>query len=293
VVSELKRILYPIFFVITVFLNLIHNIVFNITSVQAFMNLSDPRCGLTQQIKSDFPSITHSFSITEYAIQHQGDNHLNISVTFSDQEMDLTKEANLIEAIHRQINNFLTNYPNESDFWEILNQKLVRTVFTSHPIMSSITIKLEVLPTEKFPNIRTTTVTLTEKMQLFGKWNFAINAHPVNHKGNNILDIDVEYTYYYESFHNSEYIDYKKVRARITQFLAEYPENNDSWDMVNENLAKVIFEENPALSTLNLTLKILPDSRYPYLRATSTMLKRCLTNSGNRSITHEDSFGRR
>lgn len=291
--NELKRVFYPIFLFPTVWLNVVNIIAFRVNSAQASMDLSEPRCGLTQQIKNDFPSMTHSFSLTEYPINHQGDNHLNISVSFTDQEGDLTKEANKIESIHAQINEFLTTYPNEWDFWEILNQKLVKAVFYSHPVMSSLTIKLEVLPNDKLPNIRTTTVTLTDKQQLFGKWNFAINDHPVSHKGNHLLDIDVEYTYYYESVNNSEYIDYKKIRARITEFLAEYPENTDSWDMVNENLAKVIFEENPALSSLNLTLKMLPDSRYPYLRATSTMLNRCLINSIHRGITYENSTSRR
>lgn len=277
--SKFKRILYPSIFMTAFLLNLGAVIAFDINQAQASIHSSEPQCEFTQQTNSDFPSMTHSFFIKEYPINHQGNNRLNISVSFTDQNDDLTKEAKTIDAIHAQIKDFFTNYPDEWDFWEVLNQKLVKAIFASHPVMSYITIKLEVLPTEKFPNIRTTTVTLTDKQQLFGNWDFAINDHPIEHKGKNILDIDAEYTYYYEGVQNSEYIDYKKVRARIIQFLAEYPQNNDSWDVVNENLAKVIFEENQALSTLNLTLKIQPNYSYPYWRSTSTMLNRCLQNN--------------
>ena len=177
----------------------------------------------------------------------------------------------------------MINYPNESDYWEVLNQNLVKAIFAAHLKMSSLTIKLEVLKNEKFPNIRTTTVTLTDKQQLFGKWNFAINSYPVNHKGENVLDIDIEYTYYYEGVSNSEYIDYEKIRDRLTQLLTEYPDNTDSWEEINEQIAQVIFAENPALSSLNLTLNILPNQRYPYLRSNSTMLNRCLIPQFNTS----------
>lgn len=266
-------------FMTAIFVYFTQSLLFETKKTQAYPDLPSNQCGFSQQIKTNFPEMTHSFAMAEYPIEHQGNNYLNISVIFTEQNLDLIKESNKMNEIHLQINDFLLNYPNESDYWEVLNQNLVKDIFASHPQMSSMTIKLEVLPNEKSPNSRTTTVTVTNKTQLFGKWNFAINNHPIKHKGENILDIDVEYTYYYEGASNSEYIDFLKIRSRITQLLSQYPNTTDSWEEINQNIAKIIFNENPALSSLNLTLKILPNQQYPYLRANSTMLNRCLVPS--------------
>jgi hypothetical protein len=62
--------------------------------------------------------------------------------------------------ISTSIDNFLTNYPNETDFWEILNKSLTQQVLAQNPALDSLEIGLEVLPTNRLPYNRASIVSL-------------------------------------------------------------------------------------------------------------------------------------
>jgi hypothetical protein len=62
--------------------------------------------------------------------------------------------------ISTSIDNFLTNYPNETDFWEILNKSLTQQVLAQNPALDSLQINLEVLPTNRLPYNRASIVSL-------------------------------------------------------------------------------------------------------------------------------------
>jgi hypothetical protein len=62
--------------------------------------------------------------------------------------------------IYTSIDNFLTNYPNETDFWEILNKSLTQQVLAKNPNLNSLQINLEVLPTNRLPYNRASIVSL-------------------------------------------------------------------------------------------------------------------------------------
>lgn len=95
-----------------------------------------------------------SFQVPTYAIQHQGGAILNIKVAYR-----LTPEAIAQKAypdfvpIRKDIDGFLIKYPNETDFWEIVNRNLVQFLLDKYPQMSSLTLELGVMPTpqEAFP----------------------------------------------------------------------------------------------------------------------------------------------
>jgi hypothetical protein len=62
--------------------------------------------------------------------------------------------------IYTSIDNFLTNYPNETDFWEIINKSLTQQVLAQNPALDSLQINLEVLPTNRLPYNRASIVSL-------------------------------------------------------------------------------------------------------------------------------------
>jgi hypothetical protein len=62
--------------------------------------------------------------------------------------------------IYTSIDHFLTNYPNETDFWEILNKSLTQQVLAQNPALDSLQINLEVLPTNRLPYNRASIVSL-------------------------------------------------------------------------------------------------------------------------------------
>lgn len=95
-----------------------------------------------------------AFQVPNYPIQHQKGAILNIKVAYR-----LTPETIAQDAypdfvpIRKDIDQFLVKYPNEGDFWEIMNKKLVQFILDKYPQMSSLSIELDVFPTpgEPFP----------------------------------------------------------------------------------------------------------------------------------------------
>ena len=103
-----------------------------------------------------------AFQVPNYPIQHQKGAILNIKVAYR-----LTPEAITQNTypdfvpIRKDIDQFLVNYPNEVDFWEIVNKKLVQVILDKYPQMSSLSIELAVSPTPGEPFPRSSIVNTT------------------------------------------------------------------------------------------------------------------------------------
>jgi len=89
-----------------------------------------------------------AFQVPNHPIQHQKGAIVNIKVAYR-----LTPETIAQDAypdfvpIKKDIDQFLVKYPNEVDFWEIMNKKLVQFILDKYPQMSSLSIELDVFPT--------------------------------------------------------------------------------------------------------------------------------------------------
>lgn len=100
-----------------------------------------------------------SFKIDDYAIEHQGNSIIDIEVSYD--YIDGIGIPDPLEypdfvPIYEYIDNFLVNYPNETDFWEILNKNLVNSLLTDPiptpygidyklaDVVDSLTVKIDV-----------------------------------------------------------------------------------------------------------------------------------------------------
>ena len=116
-----------------------------------------------------------SFSIEDYAIEHQGSAVIDNTVSY-DYVNGIGKNDPLEYPEFRQVYNFLddylVNYPNETDFWEILNKNLVDTLLTKpiptefgtsynlKEVVESLTVVIDVEPGSSGIDIsRSSTVT--------------------------------------------------------------------------------------------------------------------------------------
>jgi hypothetical protein len=88
------------------------------------------------------------FQMTTYPIKHQGGAILNINVAyrFTQEAIAENKYPDFIP-IKNEIDAFLRNYPDEWDFWEIVNKKLVQSILEKYPQMASLQIAINVMPT--------------------------------------------------------------------------------------------------------------------------------------------------
>lgn len=101
-----------------------------------------------------------SFLIKDFKIDHQGENNnLNITIRYRYKVHIARAEYPDFRLIARDIETLLTNYPNEEDYWEIVNKKITLMVFEKYPAVAKITSQTQVSPSPKAPYLRSSIVT--------------------------------------------------------------------------------------------------------------------------------------
>ena len=114
---------------------------------------------MTTQINP--PEENFSFQLENYAIEHQGQAVIDLTVDWDLKEgigKDNPLEYPDFTPIRDFISDFLVNYPNETDFWEILNKNLASALLTESiptpfgveynldEVLDAITIDIDIQP---------------------------------------------------------------------------------------------------------------------------------------------------
>jgi len=101
-----------------------------------------------------------SFLIKDFKIDHQSElNNLNISVSYRYVVNIANSEYPDFRLLAKDIETLLTNYPNETDYWEIVNKQLTSLLMKKYPAIMSITCELKVDPSRLDPYSRSSRVT--------------------------------------------------------------------------------------------------------------------------------------
>lgn len=90
------------------------------------------------------------FFLKEFPVEHQGYALLNIDVTYRINTPIKGIDPNVYPeyvGVVQEIEKFIVGYPNESGYWEIMNKKLAMFLLDKYPSLSSIQIKIDVMPT--------------------------------------------------------------------------------------------------------------------------------------------------
>ncbi|GAB1543333.1 hypothetical protein NUACC21_60070 [Scytonema sp. NUACC21] len=123
-----------------------------------------PKLGLKVnlgEMKEDF-----EFQLENHRIFHHGFVHnININVHYQYVKKIENGQYPDFLKLEQDIKQFLQNYPNETDYWEIINKELAKILLVKYPQLSSITLKLHVKPDVKVTRPRSSTVTLTRYQQ--------------------------------------------------------------------------------------------------------------------------------
>ncbi len=100
-----------------------------------------------------------SFDIVNFKVDHQGESVLNIEVKFCyKQNMKVADYPDFLP-MAREVENFLNNYPNKTDYWEIVNKKLTQMLMDKYPVLVSINSRIQISPQKNEPYTRATTTT--------------------------------------------------------------------------------------------------------------------------------------
>ena len=122
---------------------------------------------------STVPNESWTFALDDYVIQHQGIRAIDLDVSYDYRPgigLGDPREYPNFVPVANFVNDFLVNYPNETDFWEILNRKLVGALLTEAiptpygidyqlaEAVENVTVTLTVHPYTLVPYSRASTV---------------------------------------------------------------------------------------------------------------------------------------
>jgi len=101
-----------------------------------------------------------SFLIKDFRMDHQGQaNNLNISISYR-------YTANITKAdypdfrwLAKDVETLLSNYPNEDDYWEIVNKQITALLLKKYRGVVAVTCEIKVDPTSVIPYTRSSRVT--------------------------------------------------------------------------------------------------------------------------------------
>ncbi len=110
----------------------------------------------------NFDTFTEEFSflIQDFKMNQQSEvNNLNIKVRYRYENGITESEYPDFRAILKDTEDFLNNYPNKTDYWEILNKKLTLMTLKKYPVLAVITSEIQVSPSQKVGYSRSSIVT--------------------------------------------------------------------------------------------------------------------------------------
>ena len=101
-----------------------------------------------------------SFLLKDFRMDHQGQaNNLNILISYR-------YAANITKAdypdfrwLAKDVETLLTNYPNEDDYWEIVNKQITALLLKKYASIVAVTCEIKVDPTNVVPYTRSSRVT--------------------------------------------------------------------------------------------------------------------------------------
>lgn len=100
-----------------------------------------------------------SFLLKDFRMDHQGQaNNLNISLSYR-------YAANITKAdypdfrwLAKDVETFLSSYPNEDDYWEIVNKQITALLLKKYRGVAAVTCEIKVDPTSVVPYTRSSRV---------------------------------------------------------------------------------------------------------------------------------------
>lgn len=106
------------------------------------------------------PSEEFSFLIKDFKIDHQGEaNTLNISISYRYVANIANADYPDFRWLAKDVETLLGNYPNKTDYWEIVNKQITALLMKKYPALASVTCELKVEPSEHVSYSRSSRVT--------------------------------------------------------------------------------------------------------------------------------------
>lgn len=179
----------------------------------------------------------------------------NLSITL-EYESDPYGKASNTTLIKEYIHQFLDEYPNQTDFWEIMNVKLVRSLLMEFPDIQKLKSVLSLKPdrTLSFPRESTINYDMTDNAlkESFGftKLNYAICSETFS-----ALDLSVFFNLK-DNPAQFDYPDYQWVDQAINEFFKEHPLSFSKWQSLKPQLEQFLLERFTTLTEIHVDVTL-------------------------------------
>src|ERR1044072_865642 len=101
-----------------------------------------------------------SFLIKDFKIDHQGEtNTLNIAISYRYVVDIANSDYPDFRWLAKDVETLLSNYPNKTDYWEIVNKQVTSLLMKKYPALASVTCEMTVAPSGQVPYTRMSRVT--------------------------------------------------------------------------------------------------------------------------------------
>jgi hypothetical protein len=113
-----------------------------------------------KQQNGGLPSEEFSFLIKDFKIDHQGEtNTLNITISYHYVVNIANSDYPDFRWLAKDVETLLSNYPNETDYWEIVNKQITSLLMKKYPALASVTCEMTVDQSGQVPYTRMSRVT--------------------------------------------------------------------------------------------------------------------------------------
>ena len=213
----------------------------------------------------------NSFKMNDYTINH---HYVKSGI---DIEVDLSFKKNSAsintQLVKETINKYLVNYPNEDDFWEILNKNLTTELLTKpivnssgstiklNEVVDSISIQMDIKAGSsgiEFPRSSLIKGSVhNDQVELQESFSFKINDYKLDRQSDvSVIDIGINLNFK-EGIGDKKSLVYpniKPIEIAINNYLANNP-TEESWEILNKNLATKLLSE-PLVSSSGNEIKL-------------------------------------
>lgn len=205
-----------------------------------------------------------SFEISDYGLDHQGGAIVDILV-----DLDFKKDVAVGDpfaypefvSIVNYIKDYLVRYPNETDFWEILNKNLVTSLLTDtipttfgveyhlDELLDSLSVDIQVESGSSLVNYnRASRVTGSPDgadIDFDESFAFQIADYGLDHQGGAVVDIwvDLAFKQGIGLANPYDYPEFVSIVNFIKDYLVRYPNETDFWEILNKNLAAALLTQ--------------------------------------------------
>lgn len=194
------------------------------------------------------------FFVRGMKICHQGEWR-NLSVTL-EYESDLGSKATDVQSVKAYLRGFLESYPNTTDFWEIMNRNLIRSLTQEFPGINTLKTVLDLAPDKTLSFHRQSIVQYEKGAQaLKESFGFTKPNYLICNDSFRFLDLHVLFTLK-DNPDAFDFPDYQWVDQAMERFFAEHPVSFSKWKDLKPQLEAYLLTQFPTLTWINIEVTV-------------------------------------